>query len=146
MDAPEYAPKWTSNDPDEVIGITERRMSDPPALLLGLHLAGRFYHSSFQKLPDQVEFFCSFAARQFPLRFHQFYWPYWKLYKDSIAIPLSPDANGFATAELPAGHYSIVLKLEKSGFENTGIITSIFGMIVILTLLTIVSYTNITKK
>ncbi len=144
MDAPEYTPKWTSNDPDEVIGITQRRMSDPPALLLGLTMPGDSV-ALISKNPTQWN--CSVILhRTVPVRFHQFYWPYWKLYKGSTEIPLTPDANGFATTELPAGQYMIALKLEKSDFENAGFITSIFGFSILALLLAFSGYRSITKE
>src|SRR4029077_12163050 len=101
MDAPEYATKWTSNDPAEVIGITLRRPSDPPALLLGLTMPGDSI-GLISKSPGEWRF-RSQLARPTPVRFHQFYWPYWNAHSDSTGIALAPDPNGFATAILPAG-------------------------------------------
>jgi hypothetical protein len=143
MDAPEYATKWASSDPSEVIAIAQRRLSDPPAILLGLTLSGDTVALT-SKSPNEWKFSAK-LDRAAPVRFHQFYWPYWKLYKDSIEIPLAPDPNGFATAELPAGYYPISLKLEKSEMENTGFITSLIGCSILIILLIVSSYRAITK-
>jgi hypothetical protein len=143
MDAPEYAPKWASSDPNEVIGITLRRMSDPPALLLGLTAVNDSI-SLTSRNPERSNFTVR-LERPATARFHQFYWPYWKLYKDSTEIPMSPDPNGFATAELPAGEYSVLLKLERSQFENASSVTSIFGCSMLIILLCFTFYRWITN-
>ncbi len=143
MDAPEYATKWASTDPYEVIGVTQRRMSDPPAILLGLTLPGDSI-GLISKAPTEWKFSVR-LDRAASVRFHQFYWPYWKLYKDSNEIPLTPDPNGFVNAELPAGNYSISLKLERSQIENTGSVTSIFGCSMLAILLAISGYRWTTK-
>jgi hypothetical protein len=138
MDAPEYSTKWSSSDPYEVIGVTQRRMSDPPAILLGLTLPGDSI-GLISKSPTEWKFSVK-LDRAVSVRFHQFYWPYWKLYKDSSEIPLTSDPNGFANAELPSGNYSISLKLEKSEIENAGSLTSIFGCSMLAILLVVSGY------
>jgi hypothetical protein len=144
MDAPEYAPKWASNDPYEVIGIAKRRMSDPPAILMGLTLPGDSI-GLVSRSPVEWKFSVK-LDRAVPVRFHQFYWPYWKLYKDSTEILLAPDPNGFTSAELPAGQYSLSLKLERSTFESTGSNVSHFGCSLLAILLAFTSYRSITKR
>ncbi len=144
MDAPEYAPKWTSNDPSEVLGITLRRMSDPPIVMLGLTMPDDTIALQ-SKSPIEWNFSVR-LQRTTPVRLHQFYWPYWKLYKDSTEIPLAPDPNGFASAELPAGQYLIALTLEKSKSETTGFFTSIFGLSILTILLGFSCYRSITNR
>ncbi len=144
VDAPEYAPKWAADDPNEVIGIAKRRISDPPAILLGLTNPGDSI-TLFSKKSTQWSFSVQ-LQQPVPVRFHEWYWPYWKLYKDSAEIPLSPDPNGFATAELPAGHYSIALQLEKSEIESVGCATSIAGCSLLALLLTLSGYRSTTKR
>ncbi len=144
MDAPEYAPKWTSNDPYEVIGITKRRMSDPPVVLLGLTMPT---DSITQVSKSQTAWNFSVSLNEAAsIRFHQFYWPYWKLYRGSVEIPVTPDPNGFATAEIPAGEYSISLKLVRSTLESTGTTVSLFGISLLAILLAFISYRSITKR
>jgi hypothetical protein len=144
MDAPEYAPKWASNDPHQVIGITLRRMGDPPALLLGLTMPGDSI-VLLSRSPIESHFSLH-LDRATPVRFHQFYWPYCKLIKDSTEISLAPDPNGFATALLPAGNSIIILKLVESPIEKIGSTVSIFVLSVLFVLCVIAAYRSITTR
>ena len=144
MDAPEYAPKWTSDDPNEVIAITQRRMSDASAVLLGITMPNDSV-ALISKLPTEWRFKVQ-LSRETQIRFHQYYWPYWKLHRDSTDIPLAPDPNGLASALLPAGQYAINLKLEESKIEIIGRTTSKAGLAILAILLIIACYRWITKE
>jgi hypothetical protein len=144
IDAPEYAPRWTSNDLHEVIGIVRRRSSDPPALLLGLTMPGDSM-TLLSRTPREWRFFAK-LSRSTPVRFHHFYWPYWKAYADSTEIALSPDPNGFATGQLAAGHFLITLKLIPSQSETIGGTLSIAGSILLFILFAVASYRSITIR
>jgi hypothetical protein len=130
MDAPEYAPGWTSNDPSEVITIARRRMTDPMATLLGLSMPGDTV--VLQKKLSDTTIFTASLSRITSVRFHLFFWPNWKLARDSMEIPLRPDPNGFAMASLPAGEYVLRLQLEKSRPEKIGATLSYIGLAVLL--------------
>jgi len=144
MDAPEYAPKWASNDPNEVIAITQRRMSDVQAVLLGLTMPD---DSVFliSKSPTEWRFKVR-LSRETQVRFHQFYWPYWKLYRDSTEITVMPDPNGLATSLLPAGQYEIALRLERSKSETAGSTASLVGLGILAIFLAGAGYRWITKE
>ncbi|HET6402414.1 MAG TPA: hypothetical protein VFH95_13590 [Candidatus Kapabacteria bacterium] len=144
MDAPEYAPKWASSDPAEVIGITLRRMDDPPAVLLGLTMPGDSI-SLRSKSPIESHFIVH-LDRATPVRFHQFYWPYWKAFADTLELSLRPDPNGFATALLPAGNSIITLKLVESPIEKIGSTVSSFGLSVLFVLCALAAYRAITMR
>jgi hypothetical protein len=144
MDAPEYAPKWTSDDPSEVIGITQRRMSDAPAILLGFTMPDDSV-TLISKSPTEWRFKVQ-LSREASVRFHQFYWPYWKVQKDSTEISLAPDPNGLATALLPVGQYKIALRLEKSRIETVGSTVSFIGLTISVILLAVAGYRWITKE
>ena len=112
-DAPEYVPKWASNDPSEVITTTQRRMSDPPATMLGLVMPGDTVREiSHNPVLDTFEVN---LQRPTQVRFHQFYWQLWYAVGIDSALQsaLQPDANGLATLNLPAGHYRLVLRLTE---------------------------------
>jgi hypothetical protein len=144
MDAPEYASKWTSDDPNEVIAITQRRMADPPAVLLGFNMPDDsviLISKSSTEWRFKVQ-----LSRETQVRFHQFYWPYWKLHRDSTEIPLAPDPNGFATALLPSGQYTITLILEKSKIESVGNAVCFIGLAILAILLLAASYRLIIKR
>jgi hypothetical protein len=143
MDAPEYAPKWTSNDPNEVIGITERRMSDAPAVLLGFNMPGDSV-AIISKSPTEWIFKVQ-LAREASIRFHQFYWPYWRLHRDTTEITLAPDPNGLASTLLPAGQYSIALRLEKSEIETVSSTVSLIGLALLTIVIACAGYRWITK-
>jgi hypothetical protein len=143
-DAPEYAPKWEADDPSEVIGITRRRMSDAPATLLGLTLSGDTITLE-RKSVTQWNFHVH-LNRQTPVRIHQFYWPYWKLWNGSTELALAPDVNGFATADFPAGDYAATLTLERSKIETIGRTVSLCGIIVLLLTISAALYRSITNR
>ena len=144
MDAPEYAPKWASSDPAEVIGITLRRMDDPPAVLLGLTMPGDSI-SLLSSSPNLLRFI-SDLSRPTPARFHQFYWPYWKAYADSKEFTMRPDPNGFATALLPAGNSIVSLKLAEAPIEKIGSTVSLIGFAVLFVLCVLAAYRAITMR
>jgi hypothetical protein len=134
-DAPEYAPKWAANNPEEVIAITQRRMSDPPATILGLAMPGDTIRE-VSHLPELWTFDVK-LQRTASVRFHQFYWPLWHAIRaDSVSIPdLRPDPNGFATLNTPAGNYRLQLRLMPPFVSSFYEGISWFGIFLIVTLL-----------
>ncbi len=140
-DAPEYAPKWASNDPGEVIGIALRRASDPAAVLLGLTMPGDTV--ALQSRTATEWRFASKLSRPTSVRFHLFYWPFWKARTDSAQIVLEADPNGFLQAVLPAGQSEIHLELQPSPAEQAGRAVSIIGAGVLTILLAAAAYRSI---
>ena len=143
-DAPEYAPKWAASDPGEVMGITLRRMNDSPAVLLGLTSPNDSIKLISKK--PQERNFSVHLAQQTSVRFHQWCWPHWKLYRDSSEIAITSDPNGFAMAELSSGSYNVKLKLVHSSVEDVGAVTSAIGMIIFLTVSGFAIYRSTTKR
>jgi hypothetical protein len=132
-DAPEYHPVWIPDDISTVHSVAHVRIDESPAMLMGLTMPG-----------DQIKLTALASARRefsvhlsgaTPVRFHLFYWPYWKLFCDGQLVALAPDANGFATANLPSGDHMLVLQLTESNAEIYGRHASIVGVTVLLALL-----------
>ena len=143
IDAPEYAPKWTPSDANVVRVLAYKYIDDPPAVLLGLT-----FPSDSVKLLSRTSKEWTFNAqlsRETPVRFRQFYWPYWQAFRGSDTITLQPDALGFATALLPAGSYELRLVLIRSPYEKAGIIVSYIGAALLIVLLGGASYKKLRK-
>jgi hypothetical protein len=67
--------------------------------------------------------------------FHRFYWPAWRLYSNGQELKTWPDSIGRATADLPAGNYEAIWKLERSPLEQAGLWVSVLtvaGIIAIM--------------
>ena len=144
MDAPEYATKWASNDPSEVIGITLRRMSDPPAVLLGLTApADSIYLLS--RTPTEWRFEAN-VSQPTPVRFHMFYWPYWEAFIGSAPRRVTPDPNGFMTVLLPPGHLEVMLHLVPAPSQLVGRCVSTTGFLVFVVLCALAGYRSITTR
>jgi hypothetical protein len=118
-------------------------MSDAPAVLLGFNMPGDSV-VLISKTPAEWLFKVQ-LSREASIRFHQFYWPYWKLHRDTTEIPLASDPNGLVAALLPAGQYSIALRLEKSGIETVGNTVSLIGLAILAILIACAGYRWITK-
>ena len=138
MDAPEYAPISTPNNPYEVIGLTQRWAADSSVVALGFTLPSDSIHLS-AKHPTEWNFSTS-LSRETPVRFHMLYWPYWRAFRGQDPIALKPDVNGCSTAILPVGSYGLHLVLIRSPYESIGILLSYFGAALLIALLSIASY------
>jgi hypothetical protein len=138
IDAPEYAPKWTPSDANVVRVLAYRHIDDPPAIPLGLTFPG----DSIQLLSRTPKewIFHARLSRNTPVRFHQFYWPYWKAFRGSDTVVVRPDSIGFATAMLPSGSYELRLMLVRSPYEKAGSIISYIGAALLIVLLGATSY------
>jgi hypothetical protein len=137
MDAPEYGTRWTGHDPFELIALTQRRMNEPSALLLGLTDP----HDSVTLISRSSNRWAFHAnlTQNTPVRFHQLYWPYWSATAGQHALPLTCDPSGFLVAQLPAGEYRIDLQLEPSEYERVGAILSGIGAALLILLLLVVA-------
>ncbi len=144
MDAPEYATKWAANDPNEVLGITLRWMNEPTVVPLGITMPGDSINLVSHTAIDKD--YHVHLARQTPVRFHQFYWPYWRINRAREEIVTTPDPNGFATAVLPAGDYLITLKLYESPSEDNGAVASKVGIGILILLVGTAAYRSITTR
>lgn len=133
MDAPEYTPAWTPENPGIVRTLTWQHYYDAPAQLLGLTNAGDSI-GLLSKVADSKTFRVH-LTRATPARFHLFYWPYWKAHTDTQSVTLKPDAYGFAEAQLAPGDYYLRLELIHSREEIVGGYVSIVGAIVLVALL-----------
>ena len=70
--------------------------------------------------PYEDEFEAGFLTPH-AITFHRFYWPYWHLYVNGSEITSHPDSIGRAVAELPAGHYAAIWRLERTPLERAGL-------------------------
>ncbi len=133
IDAPEYHPAWTSDDPEVVKAFAQQHIGDPPAILLGLTTPGDSI-AAVRRAPDAMAF-AVHLARATPVRLHLFYWPYWRATRDTTVIELQPDPNGIAIANLPSGDYRLEITLAKSSEEQVGEIISLIGSLALFSVL-----------
>ena len=129
IDSPEYIPKWGPADFHAPEALVRNHADDPPAMLMGLTKS-----LDVIRLTESSPIGYGFDVRlskAAPVRFHLFYWPYWKAQSAESAIDLRPDPDGFVTALLPSGSYKLSLTLTKSTEEKVGAVLSWAGLIVL---------------
>ena len=129
ISTPDYIPKWGPGDLHGLEALVRSHAGEPPAMIMGLTDS-----LDLVRLTASSPIEHSFDVRltkATPVRFHLFYWPYWKVQSGTIAIDLRPDPDGFATALLPSGSYKLSLTLTKSTEEKVGAVLSWAGLIVL---------------
>jgi hypothetical protein len=144
IDAPEYHPVWIPNDLAEVKAIAQIRIDDAPETLLGLTAPQD--RVQLRSRGTASEEFDVALSQPSAVKFHLFYWPYWKLTRNEEPIPLQPDPNGFARATLPAGHYNLTLTLVQSRAEIYGKYISLFGLLCLIGITCAAAYREITMR
>lgn len=144
IDAPEYHPIWIPNDTTEVKAVAQLRIDEAPAMILGLTMPGD-YIRLLSRTATAYRFNIHLSERA-PVRFHLFYWPYWKLSCNGEPIHVQADPNGFATAYLPVGEYPLLLTLTESRAEIFGKYLSVFGLICLLGLVSTAAYREMSTR
>jgi hypothetical protein len=128
-----FAPRCTMIDPIRLDTILRAHQSDPMATFQSTN---RTDLVKIQGRSEVAEVYQVQLQQQTQVTFHRFFWSAWHLYYHGIEIRAQPDLIGRATADLPAGTYLALWKLERSPLERTGIwlsVLTVSGIIGIIT-------------
>lgn len=126
LDAPEYTTVWNP----ATTADTSSGIAGMPAVAFD---RGNGRIEVERWLPRHVELRVA-LERATRLRVRQFYFPNWRAMleregRDDVAVPLQPDTDtGLLTAELPAGDYTLRLRLTPLRQEVVGAAVSLGGI------------------
>jgi hypothetical protein len=129
FDPPEYAPIWADASKEHVIAFALVHEGDAFIADSSGHVIpfGMISHQ-----PNSIHFDINLQCPT-SVTFHHWYWPSWKLRMAATGgeIMERPDAEGRATAILPAGAREYRYQLETSAAEKTGDAISIVSLLLI---------------
>jgi hypothetical protein len=123
--APEHVPIFANFTLDQrtSIAYAVRRLDEPAVMPEDSNLHATLVADHGIARTYRVE--ARVASR---VRFHLYYWPYWKLSVDGKPIETTPDTHGIMTATLPAGQYAAKLHLVPAKSERWGPWISLAGI------------------